>query len=274
MMQRIPLRATIAATTALALAGPAAAKDWKLTIQPADGQTLAYAEGKPVLRSEGSGVKSGAALMIPLDRVGPKDYLAFNLLVKNTGDQPVNFTLANVQVTSGGAPVTVLTPSDIQAEARAIEKRAKTVAIIQAFATGLQAASALQSQTSYYSGHTSGSYSGSSFGSFGSSFTSGSLSSHTSGSITTPGDRTAAAIIQANGQHEIRATLAQGKAAANEVRSVADERGFRPATIAPGDWAETALTLPPLPRKATDLRIVVSLNGETHTFAFPVTAVK
>lgn len=244
---------------ALLLLGPATAvaKDWKLTLLPTADQEITYEDGRQVVRSK-KPPKSGAALVLATERWAPKQSPTFVLTVKNYTDQPVNFTLANVRVALDVGETSVLSVSDIEAQARAVEKKARQAAMWQAIAVGLQAGAAGMQQTSTYNSHSYTPY--------------GPVS--TFGSITTPGNQAASSAILANGSAQIRATQDQGRAAANEILSSADDRGFRPATVEPDGLTTTALTLTRIPPKATSLHVEIILSGETHVFAFQLDQVK
>ncbi len=245
------------ATVALLVPAEAFAKDWKLALVPGPEQEVAYQDGRQVVRSK-KPPKSGAALVVATERFAPKQSPTFLLTVKNYTDQPVNFTLANVVVTVDVGEVSVLSVSDIEAEARSVEKKAKQAAMWQAIAVGLQAGSAGMSQTSTYNSRSYTPY--------------GSVATY--GTITTPGNQAASSAILANGTAQIQATRDQGRAAANEILQSADDRGFHPATIEPDGLSNTALTLTRIPPKATTLRVEVNLNGEAHTFVFQLSQVK
>ncbi len=247
----------LVAAMALLIPGAAVAKDWKLALIPGPEQEIAYQDGRQVVRSK-KPPKSGAALVIATERFAPKQSPTFILTVKNYTDRPVNFTLANVVVTLDVGTASVLSVSDIEAEARSVEKKAKQAAMWQAIAVGLQAGSAGMSQTSSYTSRSYTPY--------------GSVSTY--GTVTTPGDQAASSAILANGSAQIQATREQGRAAANEILQSADDRGFHPATIEPDGLSTTALTLTRIPPKATNLRMEVNLNGEVHTFVFQLSLVK
>lgn len=235
----------------------ASAKDWRLALVANPDQEVAYQDGRQVVRSK-KPPRSGAALVIATERFGTKQSPTFVLTVKNYTAEPVNFTLANVSVVADVGEVSVLSVSDIEAQARLVEKKAKQAAMWQAVAVGLQAGAANMSQTSTYTSRTYTPY--------------GAVSSF--GTVTTPGDSAASSAIMANGNAQIRGTIEQGRAAANEILNRADDRGFRPATIEPDGISTTALTLTRIPPKATSLRVDVNLNGEAHSFAFSLSQVK
>lgn len=250
--------AVLAGCFLAATSNAAIAKDWKLALVAGPGQEVTFEDGRPFVRSDRP-PSSGVALVVATERFAETQSPTLVLLVKNYADRPVNFTLANVSVSVDGEPqVSVLTVDDIEAKARAVEKKAKQAAMWQAIAVGLQAGAAGMPQTSTYSSNTYSRY--------------GTSSSY--GTITTPGNSFASSAILANGQQQIQATQDNGRRAAAEILASADDRGFRPATIAPNDSMSSPLTLTRLPKKATSLKIDVSLNGETHSFAFQLTQLK
>ena len=99
-------------------------------------------------------------------------------------------------------------------------------------------------------------------------------SASTYGTVTTPGNSYASSAVLASGQNQIAATLENGRRRADEILASADDRGFRPATIAPNGSEASPLTITRIPKKATSLRIDVSLNGETHSFTFGLSQLK
>lgn len=255
---KVATAATMTTAAALSfIAHPAVAKDWKLALVPTAEQTVEYREGRQVVFSKRP-PRSGASLVLVTDRFGLKQSPMLHLTVKNYTSDTVNFTQANVRVNSDAGPVAIQSISDIEAEARSVEKKAKQAAMWQAIAVGLQAGSASAPQTSTYSA--------TSFTPYG--------SVNTFGTLTTPGNQAASNAILARGQSQIQATREQGRAAAAQIMEGAEDLGFRPATVAPDGFAETPLTLDRLPRKAKHLTVVVDFNGETHTFAFDLAQVK
>ncbi|MBL8773639.1 MAG: hypothetical protein JNK30_19795 [Phenylobacterium sp.] len=253
------MRALLLAGFVLTLGtSPAIAKDWKLTLIPADGQEVTFEDGRPFVRSD-KAPRSGVALIVATERFAEKQTPTLVVIAKNYLDQPVNFTLANVTVSVDAEPnVAVLTVDDIQAQARTAEKKARQAAMWQAIAVGLQAGAANMQQTSTYQSRT--------FTPYG--------STSTFGTITTPANPYASSAIVANGQNQIAATLENGRRQADAILASADDRGFRPATIAPQGSEASPLTLTRLPKKATTLKIDVALNGETHSFTFGLSQVK
>lgn len=253
------MKAALFAAGALALAPTLAfAKDWKLTLVPAPGQDVTFEDGRPFVRSD-KAPRSGVALIVATERFAEKQSPTLVVIAKNYSDQPVNFTIANITVSVDAEPqVAIVTVDDLQAQARAAEKKARQAAMWQAIAVGLQAGAAGMPQTSTYNSHSFTPY--------------GSVSTY--GTITTPGNTYASQAVLANGQNQIAATLENGRRRAEEILASADDRGFRPVTISPNGSEASPLTLTRLPKKATSLKIDVSLNGETHSFAFGLSQLK
>jgi len=235
----------------------AAAKDLHLAAHLGPDQTLAYVEGKPVIQSEKM-AHSGAALLIQSERFDPKQYPALGLRVTNLTDLPVNFGPESVVATTDAGPVEILTEGDIEAMARDAVARANRAATWMRIGAALSAAGASMPRTTTFSGSAFNSYGGSSF---------------YSGAISTPSNGAESGAILANGAAQAEAAQAKGQAEAAQLSAAAEERGFRPATIAPHGEATTALTLGHLPKKATLLKVAVTLNGETHVFEFAVSPV-
>ena len=253
------MRTALTAACLIAL-GPASAfaKDWKLTLLPAPDQEVTYEDGRPFVRSD-KAPNSGVALIVATERFAEKQSPTLVLIAKNYLDQPVNFTLANVTVSVDAAPqVSVVTVGDIEAQARAAEKRARQAAMWQAIAVGLQAGAAGMPQTNTYRA--------TSFTPYG--------TASTFGSYTTPANPYASSAILANGQNQIAATVENGRRRAEEILASAEDRGFRPMTIAANESEASPLTLTRIPKKAASLKIDIALNGETHSFAFRLDQIK
>jgi hypothetical protein len=224
-----------AMTFACLLSVPAAAAGISLTPQPAAGETLGQANGRPALQSDGRAV--GVVLVLQQEPAEAAGSPIFLLGVHNSGAAPLGLTLKAVVANADGAAVRVLSGEEMKAGAQ----------------TRLAVANAELSSATDRFDHRLGK-------------TSTQAYVPLKGGGYAMDDRPLSG-SRAHLAEEARKRVEEAKAAV----AVADAIAFKPATIPPGDNAWTPVVLTAVPRGAATLQVAVTLAGETHTFAYAVT---
>ena len=215
---------------------------------------VTYDKNQPITVSNGE--RSRVIVSAPSGAVASERPVFF-LLIANNGSEPVTIGVDSVSArTSAGRVLRVISPEQLELEARQQAFRIRLAAALQAAGNSMQAANAGYSSSS-------GTYSGSA-SAYG---TGGSAYGNYSGTYTGTQYNAAAA---AQAQAAANAANAQISQSADQQAGVvlanSQVGALQRQTIFAGQYFTTPVTIERLPRNAGEVILIVEVSGEVHQF--------
>ena len=236
------------------------------TVQPSNVNSvpIVYDQGVAILTSKHVNTVI-VRLTYPVLRSRGNRLPAFYIGVLNAGTEPIDFSTANVTITSGTSVVHVYTYEELEER---IERQANTARALTALGAGLQSASASMPQQSFVSGTVN--TNAQVYGSNG-SYASGTAVSNYTGTATTydpAASAAAVAQIDANESRQMRMIEASRDMEMNQLQSI-----LRRNTVSPGMSAGGLVAFEPGDVESNQpLQLRVELPEELHEFYFDVPA--